>query len=69
VGDAPEDFIDKQLGAIVGIEIAVTRLAGKWKASPNRPALDRAGVAGALSNADDADSLAMAQLVTERSSL
>jgi transcriptional regulator len=69
VGDAPEDFIDKQLGAIVGIEIAVTRLAGKWKASQNRPALDRAGVAGALSNADDADSLAMAQMVKERSSL
>ena len=44
VSDAPPDFIDKQLGAIVGIEIAVTRLAGKWKVSQNRPAKDRAGV-------------------------
>lgn len=69
VSDAPADFIDKQLGAIVGIEIVVTRLAGKWKASQNRPALDRAGVTGALSNADDADSLAMAQMIKERSSL
>ena len=66
VSDAPADFIDKQLGAIVGIEIAVTRLAGKWKVSQNRPAQDRAGVVEALGNSDDADSLAMAQMIKER---
>ena len=32
VSDAPQDFIDKQLGAIVGIEIAISKLFGKWKA-------------------------------------
>ncbi len=68
VSDAPEDFIDKQLGAIVGIEIAVTRLAGKWKVSQNRPALDRAGVVEALSETAGADSLAIAQMIKERSS-
>ncbi len=67
VSDAPPDFIDKQLGAIVGIEIAVTRLAGKWKVSQNRPAQDRAGVAAALGDSVDVDSLAMAQMIKERS--
>jgi len=65
VSDAPEDFIDKQLGAIVGIEIPVTRLAGKWKVSQNRPALDRAGVVEALSEIAGADGLAVAQMIKE----
>ena len=68
VSDAPQDFIDKQLGAIVGIEIEVSKMLGKWKASQNRPATDRAGVAEALGAAADADSLAMAQMIKERSS-
>jgi len=68
VSDAPQDFIEKQLGAIVGIEIAVTRLAGKWKVSQNRPALDRAGVVEALSEIAGADGLAVAQMIKERSS-
>jgi len=63
VSDAPEDFIDRQLAAIVGIEIAITKIEGKWKASQNRPAQDRAGVIAALDNALDADSLAMARLI------
>ncbi|HET7007001.1 MAG TPA: FMN-binding negative transcriptional regulator [Candidatus Binatia bacterium] len=68
VSDAPQDFINKQLGAIVGIEIEVSKMLGKWKASQNRPATDRAGVAEALGAAADADSLAMAQMIKERSS-
>lgn len=67
VSDAPADFIEKQLGAIVGIEIAITKLVGKWKASQNRPAQDRAGVVEALGDSADADSLAMAQMIKERS--
>jgi len=67
VSDAPQDFIDKQLGAIVGIEIAITKLVGKWKVSQNRPAQDRAGVVEALGDSADADSLAMAQMIKERS--
>jgi transcriptional regulator len=68
VSDAPQPFIDKQLDAIVGIEIAIGKLVGKWKASQNRPAADCNGVAQALGAMDDADSLAMAQLIKERSS-
>jgi len=68
VSDAPQEFIDNQLGAIVGIEIVLSKLTGKWKVSQNRPAQDRAGVVDALSVSSDADSLAMARLVKERSS-
>jgi transcriptional regulator len=67
VSDAPQDFIEKQLAAIVGIEIVISKLVGKWKASQNRPLADRAGVVEALGAAADADSLAMAQLIKERS--
>ena len=48
VTDAPADYIDKQLGAIVGLELSITRLVGKWKMSQNRPAQDRAGVVEGL---------------------
>lgn len=68
VSDAPQDFIEKQLGAIVGIEIAISKIFGKWKASQNRPAADRAGVVEALGAATDADSAAMAQIIKQRSS-
>ena len=48
VTDAPPDFIDTMTRAIVGIEITLTALAGKWKVSQNRSAADRAGVVGGL---------------------
>lgn len=48
IGDAPADFISQMLGAIVGIEIEVTRLVGKWKLSQNKEARDRRGAAEAL---------------------
>ena len=41
VHDAPRDFIDKLLQSIVGIEIPVARMEGKWKLSQNRSAADR----------------------------
>ena len=45
VRDAPPAFIDTLLKAIVGIEIPLARLQGKWKLSQNRPAVDQAAVA------------------------
>lgn len=48
MGDAPADFITQMLGAIVGIEIEVTRLVGKWKLSQNKDAADRRGAAETL---------------------
>jgi transcriptional regulator len=63
VSDAPEDYIDAMLKAIVGIEIPIARLVGKWKTSQNRPEADRLGVIDGLRQRDDERSLAMAALV------
>ncbi len=54
VSDAPADFIDRMVSAIVGIEIPIERLVGKWKASQNRTAADRLGVAAGLASRGDA---------------
>ena len=48
VSDAPADYVEKLLGAIVGVEITVTRLLGKWKFSQNRSTADREGVIAGL---------------------
>jgi transcriptional regulator len=44
VHDAPDAFIAAQLKGIVGIEIVIDRIEGKWKVSQNRPEQDRRGV-------------------------
>lgn len=51
VSDAPEHYIDNRLKAIVGIEIPIARIDGKWKMSQNRPAEDRTGVIDGLRSA------------------
>jgi transcriptional regulator len=66
VADAPLDYIDKLLGAIVGIEIPIARLIGKWKLSQNRSAVDQQGVIAGLQTRDDANSHAMAELIQQR---
>jgi transcriptional regulator len=48
VSDAPVDYVEKLLGAIVGVEIPVTRMLGKWKFSQNRSTADRQGVIAGL---------------------
>jgi transcriptional regulator len=68
ITDAPGDYIEKMLGAIVGIEVPVARLLGKWKASQNRPPVDRDGVVRGLSEIKDADAATMASLVKESAS-
>ena len=65
VRDAPADYIQKMLGAIVGFEIPVTRMLGKSKLSQNRSEEDRRGVISGLEARADADSLAMAELLKE----
>jgi transcriptional regulator len=66
IGDAPPDYIAAMLRAIVGIEIPVEALTGKWKASQNRSAADRAGVVQGLREQADENALALAA-VTEKS--
>jgi polyphosphate kinase 2 len=67
VSDAPPDYIEKMLGAIVGIEITIAALQGKWKTSQNQPPANRTGVIAGLSqrgmaNADDMAALVAATL-------
>ena len=61
VDDAPPDFLATLLKAIVGIEIPLDRLQGKWKLSQNRPPQDQA--AGAIDIANQPSAAGMAQLM------
>jgi transcriptional regulator len=63
IADAPAEYVEQLLGAIVGIEIEVERLEGKWKMSQNRPAADRLGVAGGLQRQGGDEAQAVAALV------
>ncbi len=67
VSDAPADFLDAQIRGIMGIEIPISRIEGKWKVSQNRPAADRAGVVEGLGG--ETDAAEMAELVAERGRL
>jgi transcriptional regulator len=68
VADAPEPFIEAQIKGIIGIEIDIVSLVGKWKVSQNRPAADREGVVhGLKAERDDAASLEMAEIVRDYS--
>ena len=56
VSDAPDDYIDSMLKAIVGFRLPITRLQGKRKLSQNRDAADQAGVRqGLLANSNPQD--------------
>ncbi len=72
VSDAPVDYVDAMLRAIVGIEIEVTRLEGKFKLSQNRSAEDRTGVVLGLESdtslglQPEADALAQEMLAVEQ---
>ena len=61
--DAPADYIDQMLRAIVGIEIELVAVEAKWKLSQNRTLGDRLGVVAGLTGEDTADALALANLV------
>ncbi len=64
VNDAPADYIASMLGAIVGFEIDIESMTGKFKASQNRSAADRAGVAHGLAE-DGVTAAESAELVRE----
>lgn len=66
ISDAPTDYIEKMLSAIVGIEIPIDKLVGKYKLGQNRSNADRQGVIDGLSAAGDARSIELAQLMAEQ---
>lgn len=66
VSDAPKDYTERMLERIVGVEIPISRIEGKWKVSQNRKRPDRLGVAAGLESKATDRSLAMAELVLQR---
>jgi transcriptional regulator len=64
--DAPADYIEAMAKGIVGLQLPIKRLEGKWKVSQNRSAADRHGVVAGLRELDTPESNAMATLVMER---
>jgi len=68
VSDAPADFIESMLKMIVGIEIPLAALVGKWKMSQNRSMPDRLGTIAGLRERGDANSREVAALVQQRAS-
>ena len=64
--DLPEAYLRSMVNGIVGVEIRVTRLDGKFKLSQNRPAADRPRIIAALERREDPDSRAVAQLMRGR---
>jgi transcriptional regulator len=66
LSDAPEDYVAAQLKAIVGIELELVRLVGKWKVSQNRLPKDIDGVVAGLTELDDPASKRMVQEVQAR---
>ncbi|WP_350016951.1 FMN-binding negative transcriptional regulator [Rhodanobacter sp. IGA1.0] len=66
VGDAPEDHVEKSLRAIVGLEIGIDRIEGKFKLSQNHPARNRAGVIAGLRERDGDGDLELAALMTRQ---
>jgi transcriptional regulator len=63
VDDAPPGFITSMIEAIIGIEITISRIEGKWKVSQNRNEADRQGVIVGLTESGDVTDRAMADLV------
>jgi transcriptional regulator len=63
IDDAPADYIDGMCRAIIGIEIRLTRIEGKWKLSQNRPLHDRLGVIAGLRAQSGEARLKMAEMV------
>ncbi|MDG6920134.1 MAG: FMN-binding negative transcriptional regulator [Nitrososphaerota archaeon] len=64
VADAPADYVARELKAVVGFEIGVTSLEGKWKLGQNRPPGDRAGMVAGLRGRGEGDDLDLADEVS-----
>ncbi len=66
VSDAPREYVEQRLKAIVGVEMVITRLIGKWKLNQNQPADNRTSVVAGLQSVGSDETTAMADLVAAR---
>jgi len=65
VSDAPIEYTEKLIAAIVGFEFVISKLSGKWKVSQNQPSANRAGVISGLQELGTPNALQMAAIVPE----
>lgn len=61
--DAPAEFVERLVGGVVGVELQIDRMQGKWKLSQNRPREDRDGVMAGLRREGGGDGAALADLM------
>ncbi|HUF73218.1 MAG TPA: FMN-binding negative transcriptional regulator [Gammaproteobacteria bacterium] len=66
VSDAPKEFVDQMIGHVVGIEMPIASIVGKWKLSQNRPVEDQHGVVAGLRARGDEASLEIGRLIADR---
>jgi transcriptional regulator len=63
VADAPTDYVDQLLGALIGLELSIERIEGKWKVSQNQKPQDHQGVIDGLTREGTQQAEMMASLV------
>lgn len=66
VQDAPADYLEKMLSAIVGIEISISNIEAKWKVSQNQPLENQLSLVEHLKNSDHAAANCMAEEVSKK---
>ncbi len=66
IGDAPDEYIERMLEAVVGIEVEIASIVGKAKLSQNQPAANRRSLVDALRSTRDPPSMAMADAIEDR---
>jgi transcriptional regulator len=65
VSDAPTDYVDQLLGALIGLELSIERIEGKWKVSQNQKPQDHQGVIDGLLQEGSENAAMMASLVKQ----
>ncbi|MDP1977334.1 FMN-binding negative transcriptional regulator [Undibacterium sp.] len=66
VSDAPAEYVDRMMDMIVGIEIPVRRISGKWKTSQNKSTQDRVNMVDGLREKQDPASHALADVMEQQ---
>jgi transcriptional regulator len=67
VSDAPREYTDKLIEMVIGVEIVITKLSGKWKVSQNQPHQNQSSLIEGLVRSGLPDSSKIADLVKQRS--
>lgn len=66
MADAPADYIHKMVNGVIGIEIAISAMEGKWKVSQNQPLKNKVGIIENLQGGEDMASAKMVEYIQKR---